>query len=248
MKRLIPFICSLFFVPNIHGAITVLSNTATGSTGGLNVTTSGIDSTGGSLIVMAVCDYSIVSAATISDNKTGNVWQSTGSFSAASSIRERILYSTGSASGFGSSHTFTATCGGGLCYPVIAVAVFSGTTQTNPLDKSTGNSASGVLSIFPGSLTPTNNDSLVVSGLGFDVSNTVVVTGMSILNQIDYLAANHFGCGFAYAIQTTATASNPEWSWGASGAGAATSHAVFKVSTPAASTTSDVLGLMGLGG
>lgn len=244
----------LFFVLAIraHGAaIALVSNTSAGSVGGTNVTTSGINSTGGSLIVASVCDYVPVSLAVITDNKTGNVWIATATFSTGgSTARETIYYTTGAASGFGSGHTFTATCPGSTCYPSVAVAVFSNVVQPSPMDKTNGALAAAATSLSPGSITPTYNNSLVVSGISFDTLNTLSVSGMTITDQVNYLAANHFGCGLGYVVQTTPAAINPGWSWTSSMAAAANniSFTAADTSGTPSTTKTESMSMTGIGG
>lgn len=252
MKKLLSILLVLF-IGDAHGAaIALLSNTTVGSTGGGNVTTSGIDSTGGSLIVASVCDYfAAAPQATVSDNKTGNVWIATGTYSSINSTaRETIYYTTGSTSGYGSGHTFTITCPGSTCYPSVAVAVFSNVVQPLPIDKQTGTSTTGATSLSPGSVTPTYNNSLVVSGISFDTLNTMSVSGMTISNQTNYLASNHFGCALGYVIQTTPASINPGWSWTLSGAAAANniSFTASDTSGTPSTTQTESMSMIGIGG
>jgi hypothetical protein len=85
---------------------------------------------------------------------------------------------------------------------------FSGASGS-PLDQFNSN-----FSGQSGSITPTQNNEVVVSGMSSIDSATATVdsgfTGIAVPN----VTAQHIGNGIAYLIQTTATSENVTWSVG----------------------------------
>ena len=111
----------------------------------------------------------------------------------------------------GTGHTFSNTGASNFCS--IFVASFSGAATTSPFDQQNGATATGVSTISTGSVTPTNNNELVITQLGFNSAGlpTSIDNGFTKTNDVEFGAANNYGGSMAYKIQTTATAVNPSW-------------------------------------
>lgn len=203
----------------------------TGVTANLGVnggTTSSVDSTGGNLIVVAVASYDLSSAPTVSDSK-GNTYSALTAQSSAGSHRIQLFYAANAT--VGSGHTFTVT--GSTSYSSISVNVFSGAKTTSPFDQQNGASG-GSTSLATGSVTPTEDNEVVVAGIALDSAPSSLTINSSFSTPaVAYFAGGSaYGVGSAYKIQTTAAAVNPTWSWTVS-SGQAAAIATFKVAAAA---------------
>lgn len=185
----------------------IASTIATGNSSG--GTTSAIDTTGANLIVLAV---SYFSATTISDSY-GNTWTALSpSTAAGGNPVEQLFYCPLPI--VGSGHTFTA-----LSYPAIYVLAVSGASAT-PLDQQNGATGSAT-SLQPGSITPTQNGCLIVTGIGGNPFASGSISGAFSALTADLTPGVNEGGGGAYEMQPTAVAVNPTWSWTGSGSSAA---------------------------
>jgi hypothetical protein len=197
-------------------AIVLLSSTIKGSPNGSTVTTDAIDTTGANLLVAVYSNWA--TSATITDSKSGNTWTNLTGYGSASRIR--IAYCIPSDVGTG--HTFTATNN----FPSLAVFAFSG-THSSPYDAESGNSASSVTTIQPGSLTPAEDNSLVIAGASGAGGGTLATTGFTTIG----IAGDGGKCvptAAGYLIQTTKAASNPTWTPSEAGNSGACALVVFK--------------------
>lgn len=170
-----------------------------------SVTSSAIDTTGATLIIAEVAD--LAGALTTFTDSKGNTWNALTTYTSSNS-NSRLFWS--SPSSVGSGHTFTAT--GSNSFPSIAVTAWSG-AAASPFDQQNGNSASsGVVSISTGSVTPTQDNELIVAGIA---ANTVAGNTFSINSSLTIRAqitsTNNISAGIATLVQTTAGAINPTW-------------------------------------
>lgn len=180
-----------------------------------NVTTSAINTTGANLIVATFSGYSInASPLSMTDSKS-NTWTLIASYT-STVTRTSMYYCIPTT--VGSGHTFTGgvVSGGGAYYPCLAIMAWSGATAT-PFDKHNGATSTGATSIQTGSVTPSTNNELLLTAVGFAATDTYTVdSSFTIEDQHNYGAGTNFGLAFAYLIQTTAAAVNPKWSCGTS--------------------------------
>lgn len=187
-------------------------------------TTGAINTTGANLLIAHVATFQPTPAA-LTDSK-GNTWTALTAHSSLGSSESRFYYVASPVTD--AAHTFTAS--GALSYPSITVQAWSG-AHASPFDQESG--AVGdppVSSIQPGSLTPSGNNYLVVTGLTFSGMDTVAINGgFTISDQVNFGTGNNFGGGLASLVQTSAAASNPTWSWPGGTMIVAASQAVFKV-------------------
>lgn len=182
--------------------------------GGNNITTSAIDTTGANLIILYLCEKDSASPdATVSDSNS-NTWTALTSQSdpATANLLGRMFYAKNATVGAG--HTFTITSSSGS--PSICVAAFSGADTTAPLDQQNGAvDIDAGLSNTTGSITPSENNCLVITGLGFDPNSaTISIDGSyTIIDQQDVDPGVGKGSALAYVVQGALAASNRTWSY-----------------------------------
>src|SRR5574341_912330 len=206
----------------------VVSTIKAASASTSSVTSDAVDTTGSSLLVVAVSSYAVVAVATVTDSKS-NTWTqlTTRTDPGANLSRQTLYYAQNPTVGTG--HTFTASTSPTASFPAIGVYAFSGTATTAVFDVENGNGADAVTSIQPGSVTPTQNNEVVVAALCFESSDTISIgSGFTLSDQVPWVVNVNFGLAIAYKIQTTAGAENPTWSWTTSD-DIATAIATFKV-------------------
>jgi hypothetical protein len=182
-------------------------------------TTGAIDTTGANLLV------AIVNAETpaITDSK-GNTWTSLTLQTSAADNKARLFYVANPTVGTG--HTFSAT----LSYQTVGVIAFSGAHASSPFDQQNG-SAAGSSPASPGSITPSENNCVVVAGYGFGKNaNTFSVDGgFTIAQSNTSVDAVSYGVVISYLIQTTAAAANPAVTYTGSSGECNATIASFKV-------------------
>jgi hypothetical protein len=204
-----------------------------------STTTSSINTTGANLIVIAVASYAVHAVPVIGDSKS-NTWTNIINTASATIGRASLFYCLNPTVGAG--HTFTSAMTGS--YANLAVVAFSGAKATSVTDQSNGATTGAATALATGSITPSEDNELIVSSLCFNAVNTIAIdSGMTISNQFNYSNGVIFGIMCAYKIQTTAAAINPSASWGTSTA-AEISIASFKAE-PAASSSSRRNNLIG---
>jgi len=214
------------FVGQAQAAISVVAHTYTGGQHG--GTTSGIDTTGATLLIIAVSGYNgsgNMPAATVSDSK-GNTYTPLTSQDDSMFVSSWVrLYYCGNPS-VGSGHTITLT--GTNVYATVAFAAFSGVTTTSPFDTQNGNiNSSSPVTISTGSVTPAEAGSLAVTVVSIASVTTIptVSDGYTIIDSVG--AINDDYQGFSLAWNTISSASNPTWTVTDPPA-ASTAIAVFK--------------------
>src|SRR5262245_10986547 len=109
-------------------------------------------------------------------------------------------------------HTWTTTAT--TTSPVIFVLAWSGSGAT-PKDQTAGTFSNWGSTAQPGSVTPTQDNEVLISGYCNDSNSGQVGTidsSFTIGDTVAFLGSAHFGAGSAYKIQTTAGAENPTWS------------------------------------
>lgn len=181
------------------------------SAGGLNgATTAAVDTTGANLIVIASCFEASLSPPVISDSKL-NSWTPLTEDNGAGSNSIQLWYCAGATVGAG--HTFTITRSGAA--PAIAVAAFSGTSAA-PFDVEVYGSDvnSSTTSIF-NTITPTEDNELVVFGLTLAAVNTPTCdnAGFTFIEHLPFLGGSNYGIDIGYLVQTTAGGVGGTWSW-----------------------------------
>ncbi len=206
-------------------AIALVSSTQKAGTAS-GLTTTSIDTTGATLIVICMASYGASAVPTVSDSKS-NTWITRTSYTpGGDTTRHTIAYCENPT--VGSGHTFTLS-GSGI-YPAAEVRAFSGTLTASSYDTENGTStSSGVTSQAVGSVTPAANGEVLVAGWSLygGITSPSVNSGFTLGTGVAYGAGSNFGLQSAYLIQTSAAAVNPTLSW-TSSVKSASSIATFK--------------------
>lgn len=183
---------------------------STGKVGLENATTTdAIDTSGSNLIVIGVGWYGGTTAnVTVSDSKS-NTWSGLTAAVHAANIRSRLFYSFTPT--VGSGHTFTSS--GSSTFAPVFVLALSGSVAS-PFDQENGATSSGGGNNQPGSVTPSEDNELLVTANACleDIADMVINSGFTSIGWFDDVATS-VGVGMAYKIQTSAGAENPTWSW-----------------------------------
>jgi hypothetical protein len=209
MKKLLLTILFLILSSPSWATIALIANTCAGSSGGTGVTTTGINTTGASLIVLAIAYYPTVGVATPTDSVGGNTWNALPAYGNQNPYI-KMYYAINPKTG--TSQTFTES--DGQNYPAICVLAFNGTVTTNGFDTQNGTTTSASTPISTGSITPTYNNEVLVSSLGAGGGSSYTIDSSFTIpagGTLDFSGGNYWGIGIAYLIQTTATAENPTW-------------------------------------
>lgn len=173
-------------------------------------TSSAIDTTGATLLVALISKYDAQSSTPPTDSKS-NTWTALTSYwaGALNETECRLYYVANPTVGTG--HTFTCPSGN---QPALVVAAFSGVSTVSPVDQQNGFGPANASTIQPGSVTPAEDDELVVSGCAQYSSASMSASGMTVANTVPDNGGVNIGTAMAYVVQTTATAINPTWSTG----------------------------------
>lgn len=190
-----------------------------------NVTSGSLDTTGANLIVIALASYSSVPIPTITDSYS-NSWVALNNYDGGTppTARYTLFYSINPIVGIG--HTFTASSSSG--YPAVNVLAFSSTGSPS-FDQENGNGLSSGTSATVGPITPTNNNSLIITGVNSWQANASasVNSGFTLTTSNGYFPSVTFGSAAAYLIQTTLSSVGPTWSFTGSTNGTGVGIAVF---------------------
>jgi hypothetical protein len=183
-----------------------------------SITTPPIDTTGSDLIVADVTFFANppgagCSTPNVFGDSKGNTWSTakTVQNNGTSDGQLNLLYVQ--APTVGSGHTFNFNK---ECFSSIYVLAFSGSV-TSPLDvTNSGSNASTETSQASGSILPTQNGDLIITGL----MGSGLVSGISVDSSIIQANAagggtpnENYTTGLGYFAQSTAATINPTWSW-----------------------------------
>jgi hypothetical protein len=172
------------------------------------VTSDPIDTSIANLIIVGIGSYSAVNAVGALSDSRGNTWQPLTEKGAGATQSAQLFYCEGTGIG-GAGHTFSVASVA-LTYPVILVMAIK-TAATSPFDQENGVDGAGP-TLQPGSVTPLEDNELVVSFLGYQVTGgSTIDSGFTQSDDIDNSPALGVGGSMAYKIQTTAQAENPTW-------------------------------------
>lgn len=229
-----------FAVADSGNAHTIATNFDTGI-----AVTGAINTTGANFISIAISTYLMdPSTSNISDSK-GNTWNKLASYVSGNAADVTEFYSVPTS--VGSGHTFTINFTG--AFPTIGVIAFTG-AAASPYDNNVVGANTDSTSIAPGSITPSQDNEVVITAFTFNTDGTITAPSGFTLTDIQQRGGINIGLALAYKIQTSAGAENPSWSTSASGIIGAT-QASFKAAGGAivspAGNTKQFLMLMGLG-
>jgi hypothetical protein len=185
---------------------------------GANTFTSGTYDTTGADFLVIVLTENTAGSVTLSDNKS-NTWLVSPPTERSVVNPACVIYYATASGKTGTGHTFTAT--GSSIFAVLSVFAFSGGAQSSAFDQENGTGGGSFTNMAaPGSVTPTTDNQLVLSGFGWNSATTITsVTGATAFQQTDFAGGTNYGGGGAYQIQTTATAVNMAWNFSGTTAG-----------------------------
>ena len=191
-------------------------------------TTTGFDTSTATLLVVTVANSGVDSctATTVTDSNS-NTWNHLTNQTAGNGVTQCIWYSynkSGGALVVGASHTVTVT--GNFPSVVFTAWANTATGATNPYDSTAGNPGATNTSsstLQPGSLTPTNGNSLIV---GATYAAGILSLTCSPLSLNGQSAATLYEAACT-EIQTTITAVNPTFNFGQTSSNNIASQAAF---------------------
>lgn len=208
MKKLFLLFIFFFILSNqVFAGIALVSSAQKVSSNSTNVVTTGIDTTGATLLVVSA---SSLDAPTITDSK-GNTWTKLTTYkNATSGAWQTIAYVINPT--VGTSHTFTNTAS----FPGISVVAFSGATTSSPFDQQNGASCDNTTTCASGSITPGENNEVIVAGIGGCTgsggdNSCTADSGMTNVGYLQTVGGSGYGTGIAYKVQATAASINVSW-------------------------------------
>jgi hypothetical protein len=201
-------------------AIAVVAHTGAPSLNNNSITTSGITTTGATLLIMAVGHYGGANPteaallAAVSDSNS-NTWLklSPGVYESGQASLDLFFVTNPTV---GAAHTFTFNLAS--TYPSVCVLALSGTATTAQWGCAlTSNAAGSVTSVTPGSITPAVANAIMINAIAQEIQRTLSIS-VGTITDTPFNSGTSTPMALAYTIQTTATASNPNWTWTGSGA------------------------------
>lgn len=175
-----------------------------GTSAALNTATSKL------FVVTVACYAGSGGTCNTASDSSSNTWTRIGTGTVLNSFQFNIFYVISPTTS--GSHTFTTTCASANCFAAMEVQAWT-ESGTPVFDVSNfGNAASS--STAAGSVTPTVNNSLLVTGSGNDGASTVssIDTGFTKTDDNQFNSGVNVGGAIAYFQQSTAAAINPTWS------------------------------------
>jgi len=115
----------------------------------------------------------------------------------------------------------------------LQVQAWSG-SAASPFDQESGTTSGGVSTLQPGSLTPSEDNCLVITGMAHEANTsgaTSINGGFTISDGTGYQGGVHEGGSMAYLVQTSAAAANPTWNITNATAAIGAAMAVFKAAS-----------------
>lgn len=176
-----------------------------------------LDTTGSAVVLMETIHGSTCTATPADGHNSNAVWVLIGTVTTPVFGDEADLYIIGGAGFQTGAYTYTTT---GTCTSstLIVFGLNNATTTTadSIVDSVTAsNTGASGTSLQGGSITPTANNSIVVSFAAIDGAS-ITVNGGFTAEVINAGAGNYAG-GVAVLVQTNSTPANPTWSWASSG-------------------------------
>ncbi len=202
---------------------------ATGTTDINAATTSAMDTTGCNLLVVVGTNLDRVNPLVITDSKS-NSWTALTLTSADPGVERSVQIHYSTPSSVGSGHTVTGTLTGK--FPGLSVMCFSG-AHTTPYDGNQNGTyqAGSASTIQPGSVTPSQNNCLVISGVIFNLYAGAAPTingGFTVGPYLPFTSGQSLTTVGGYLIQTSAAAANPTWTFGSAESTTVANAAVFR--------------------
>jgi len=201
------------------------------------VASDAIDTTGATLLVVAITRYGAGSNATTMSDSNSNTWVSLPVRQVSTgTIRHQLYYCIGGTVGPGHTFSFSSVSS----YPMIRVMAFSGTSPSYDVDTGT-NGGTALTSLATGSVTPSAASSLVVAALGLQdetVTDPTIDSSFTAFVWVPKGSGTSYpisGELSAYKIKAASSAENPTFTWASGTKPACANIVVFTES--AADTT-----------
>lgn len=209
-------------------AITLVSHTFLQGLGDAGGTTSPIVTTGANFITVGLVCFCAGDpvGGDLTDSKGNSYSVLTVSRDVSGNFMSVIFYVANPT--VGSGHTFSFTTGG--TYASFYASAFSGVKTSSPFDQQNQGNSIGT-TVQPGSITPSENNELVVTVGQVDANagTTPTINSSYIVTDANSgINSQGVGGGFAYIVQTSAAATNPTWTLG----GVAGSAAIASFKAP----------------
>lgn len=213
----------------------LISHLGAGSPAGAQFTSGAIDTTGANFLVMVLSSFG--QAGNTPSDSYGNTWIQ-GPTSGNGTCG--IWYVENATVGI--AHTFTSPSG--TAFDALVVQAWSGVVASSSIDGSA--SAAG---LSPGSMTPSQNGDLLITGYGGAGNAPFSVDSSYTLGDtIDNAAGNNLACALAYQIQSVAGPISPTWTPTGSGFDGTVQAAFMASGGSPPPATSHLFGLLGVGG
>lgn len=205
-------------VERVHAS--AVSATANGaSTAGIDTSVNNVN-----LTTVEIVWLTSVTEPTISDSAGNTYTACSAKFNTTAEDAVRIYYKISPA--VSATHTFTVTGTG--TFPAIFAQSWSGAGATQP-DQTTGAATDAGTTLSTGSITPTLNNELVITAIGVNaIRNFTINGGFTERDELSFASGLGYGGSYAFLIQTTATAANPQWANNGTAAAMATAICSLK--------------------
>jgi len=145
------------FASPAHASFSLIAHTGAQSSDGVSATTAGINTTGATLLVVAVANL-FGNSPSFTDSNS-NTWSALTPRDTGSGCRVTLYYVANPTVGAG--HTFSVNVGGGSQFPAITVVAWAGNAASGP-ETENGATASAT-TIATGSVTPALTNGLIVA-------------------------------------------------------------------------------------
>jgi hypothetical protein len=186
---------------------TLVASTADGSSGGSGVTSSNINTTGATQIIIFAASSTGATEPTPTDSNT-NVWQKLQIQTQATNTMRLAAWMCHNPCTVGSGHNFTISTSSCRC--TIGVLAFSAldTPTSNNTNSSTESISTGSSITLPQQVTV--GAAAVMTAAARTES---VDSGYTISNQVDFSGGLHYGLAIAYEISNAAGTQTPTFTW-----------------------------------
>ena len=203
------------YASSLFSPISLVVSTSKGDDGSTiqAITTDAIDTTGCSLLVVAIsCNHASAGESTITDSKS-NTWVELTERESGSYIQ--LVYAKNPT--VGTNHTFSWAGTGGKAYPTLMVAGFNRTDTSANADQENGATSASASTLATGSITPTTANQLIVTAVSHGQGSVTIDSGFTEIADVGQVGAQHVAGAMAYKVQTSAAAVNPTWNAGGAG-------------------------------
>lgn len=182
----------------------IMKDQASATAGSTATTVGGFDSTGGNFAAIYQADGEELAFGSTCGDSKGNIYTPLNDYGGSGLSRAgRWWYVANPTVGAG--HNFS--CAG--YYNTLFAYVFSNVkTASSPFDQQ-----NGAVATQPGSITPSENNELVLTGYVDQGTGALSING-GFSSPDTQRSASYISGGASYLIQTTAAAANPTWSGG----------------------------------